>query len=819
MKKILLAGAIFIFFYQTIAYAQNDNPVLTNAVSKLKTLLTDHIIEKAYLHFDHPYPYYVAGDIIFFKAYVTMGELHQPSTISGMLHVDLIDKKDSLLKSIVIQLSNGVGWGDFALPGILQKGVYRIRAYTEWMRNEKQLHFYDQYISVSSINGVYQAAETVKQAAKPDLQFFPEGGNLVTDVHSKVAFKAVGADGLGINVKGAIVDNENTEVTKIASTHLGMGEFDFIPEEGRTYKAKVTFADGSQTSIDLPAAETKGIALSVNTNDPAKVSIEIRANRNYYKENLNKGLNLLIYSQGSIRKVQTKLDNSVLGVDLPSNIFHTGILQVTLLSETGEPLNERLSFIQNDDLLKLNLNSSKPLYSKRENVQVNLNVKNKDGNPVVGSFSVSVIDESKILVDENAENSILSYLLLTSDVKGYIEKPNYYFANPSNETRKDLDVLMLTQGYRRFAWKQLLNENTVTENAFKPERNFGIAGQLKNKEGIPIVNCTITLIPAAGGQFSTAVTDAQGKFRFPNMAFETGTSFVLKTQPSAGRNASLTFDNHAPGPIIDAASSFDRRYNGNADLLASLQNSQKPVVVAGSNTSAMVLTTEDNVKTVKRTDNYRSSNIGGPGHADQVIMGDEFRNATSMTNALNGIARGVIFSGGIPSLNTSMSISFAGQSLQPMLVIVDGTDMGQGFAIDSYNPGSIETVEILKGPNASIYGVEGGSGVMVLTTRQGGVNQEVISKEMSPGIFSIAPKGFYKAREFYSPRYDPAQPAGNIPDQRTTIFWKPDVNTDTDGDASFNFFNADGAGTYRVVIEGIDTKGNLGRQVYRYKVQ
>ena len=241
--------------------------------------------------------------------------------------------------------------------------------------------------------------------------------------------------------------------------------------------------------------------------------------------------------------------------------------------------------------------------------------------------------------------------------------------------------------------------------------------------------------------------------------------------------------------------------------------------MTASNASAVALAPDDNIKTVKRTDNYRSSNIGGPGHADQVILGDEFKNATSMTNALNGIARGVIFSGGIPSLSTSMSVSYSGQSLQPMLVVVDGANMGQGYAIDSYNPGSIETVEILKGPNASIYGVQGGGGVMVLTTRQGAGSDGVISKEMSPGIFSITPKGFYKAREFYSPRYDPAQPAANVPDLRTTIFWKPDVITDADGDASFNFFNADGTGTYRVVIEGIDAKGNLGRQVYRYKVQ
>ncbi len=284
MKKILFSVALFVFSFQTIAYCQVGNDVMAGPVSRLKTLLTDHEIEKAYLHFDRPYAYYVGGDIVYFKAYVTMGERHEPSTISNILHVDLIDKNDVLMQSIALQLTDGTGWGDFALPEKLQKGSYRIRAYTEWMRNDKSPYFFDQYISVSSLNGADRVAEAADKGAVPALQFFPEGGNLVAEVHSKVAFKAVGADGLGIDVKGIIVDNENKEVAKIASAHLGMGVFDFVPEEGKAYQAKVTFANGSQSSIELPV-ESKGIALSVNTDNSSKVSVEIKTKVIRYKCN------------------------------------------------------------------------------------------------------------------------------------------------------------------------------------------------------------------------------------------------------------------------------------------------------------------------------------------------------------------------------------------------------------------------------------------------------------------------------------------------------------------------------------------------------
>src|SRR5258708_3542940 len=122
MKKILTAAAIFLVCVQTIAYCQTGADATAGAVSKLKALLTNHITEKAFLQFDRPYPYYVTGDVVYFKAYVTMGERHEPSTISGVLHVDLIDKNDVLLQSIPLQLTNGTGWGDFTLPDTLQKG-------------------------------------------------------------------------------------------------------------------------------------------------------------------------------------------------------------------------------------------------------------------------------------------------------------------------------------------------------------------------------------------------------------------------------------------------------------------------------------------------------------------------------------------------------------------------------------------------------------------------------------------------------------------------------------------------------------------------
>ncbi|HVW96829.1 MAG TPA: TonB-dependent receptor plug domain-containing protein [Mucilaginibacter sp.] len=815
MKKSILSLALFISL-QTVAFGQGSSQVLDDAVSKIQTTITDHIIEKVFLHFDRPYPYYVAGETIYFKAYATMGELHEPSRISGVLHVDLIDHNNALLQTRAIQLVNGVGWGDLSLPDSLQKGNYRIRAYTNYMRNNDRAYFFERYISVSSVNAVDKVMAATKKSGAPSLQFFPEGGNFIDDIRTKIAFKAVGPDGLGVDLKGTVVDNENNEVAKITSSHFGMGVFDFIPEEGKKYSAKVTYANGSTATVSLPQAAAKGIVLAVNTNDPSKLSIEIRANRAYYKENMNKEINLLVYWSGSVKKVNTKLDNQILGLDLPTADMMTGIVQITLFSDTGEPLSERLAFVQNKDILNLSLNSDKQVYARRENVMLNLGAKNKDGAPAKGSFSVSVVDEGKLAVDENATHNILTDMLLTPDLKGHIEKPNYYFMSNTPETRGNLDALMLTQGYRRFVWKELMNEKIDTVITYKPERTFNISGTVKTKSGEPRASVQVTLLPGAGA-VKSAMTDANGHFVFADMVFETGASFILKTDSRSGKNASvITLDNPKPGAAIDPANPMLSAYNGNADILASLQNAGQGAGMTSGGNSRTFIKNSSKEDRSKSGESYRSSNLGGPGHADQVIHGSSFENAPSLVTALNGVARDIDFRNGVPYLKTGMVLNTSNEIVNPMLIIVDGV---QGVKdIDGILPRTVETVEILKGPNAAIYGVAGGAGVMVITTRQNLADDGPVSKEMSPGVYSFHPVGFYKAKEFYSPQYN-VSGAASLPDTRTTIFWSPNVVTDVDGKASLSFFNADGTGNYRVEVNGMDDKGNLGHQVYHYKVQ
>ena len=679
------------------------------------------------------------------------------------------------------------------------------------MRNNGPDYFFDRYFSVGSVNSGLQAAVT-KVPAQPSLQFFPEGGNLVNDVKSRVAFKAIAADGTGINVKGIITDNENKEIVKFESAHLGMGVFSIVPEAGKTYKAKIIYANGAQSVVLLPAAMAKGIVLAINNDNPAKVAIEIRANRDYYKENLNKDLNIIIYGGGSVNTVKTKLDNEVLGLDLPAASFRTGVLQVTLLSQTGEPLSERIAFIQNPDLLNLSVTAGKPVYKTNQKVLLNLSAKTRDNIATPGYFSVAVTDENKVPADENAESGILATLLLTSDLKGNVEQPDYYFNNPTPETRNNLDALMLTQGYRRFVWKEILN-SAPTPLTYNPEGSFEISGSVKSKTGVPFAGKTVQLLSTDGSSVLNQDTDAQGDFTFPQLAYWDNSKFILKTETTAGKNqAFITIKTTESGLPADKSNATDGHYNPKADVLASLFTNQPQGQVMASTPAYNAVTTDKGAPDEKIA--YKSSNLSGSGHADQVIQSDKILTGTSLSIGLNGLLNGVDFANGVPYLKTGVVATGGGIVAQPMLIIVDGTT---GSNIDDIEPLSVETVEVLKGANAAIYGVRGASGVLVITTKSPGT--KIISKEMAPGIISIVPKGFYKAREFYSPQYDNPSFNKKGQDQRSTIYWNPNIITDKDGNATFSFFNADGKGTYRVVVEGIDDKGNLGRQVFRYKVE
>jgi hypothetical protein len=799
-------------FFCLSAYSQTGSNDSNTFIAQLKHFSSVHIPEKVYLHFDKPY--YAAGDTIYFKAYITMGERHLLSALSAILHVDLISSQNKVLQSIKLKIDSGVAWGDFALSDSLPKGNYRIRAYTRWMSNEDDDAFFEHIIAVGSLDK-NQKSESITQSTQSpnfgyDFQFFPEGGNLVSGIESKVAFKAIAANQDGVTVKGEILDNENKLVTNFTSIHLGMGCFYFTPQESKIYKAKITYADGFSEERDLPKAMESGIILSIDNDSIPKASIKIISNKSYFEENKNKRYNLLIWSGGKATTIPCTLDSQVINLDILKRRLKTGVVRVTLFSPTGEPLSERLLFIQNYDQLNINLMKSKNTYSKRENVSIKLHIKTRADSASIGHFSISVIDETKMPSDENSENTILTNLLLTSELKGFVEQPNYYFKNLTDaKTQNELDLVMLTHGYRRFEWKKLLND-AYTPPTCKPETSLEITGVAKNTFGKPLINATVSLISLNGGSFMSETTDNSGGFYFTNLSFTDSAKFILQAVNAKGKNV-VKLDYNQEKPVAVREIKSFQTNNMNTVMPIYIKNLENQLIEANVNSSLKGKVLKEVKIIARKPVQDKSSRIIPLESANQVIYGKDIRYGGSLAVRLMSLVHGIHFVSG--SNNTFIPVANFPCSDKPqMLVIVDGN---RG-SLEQVSTDAVDNIEILLPPISYAYGSDGSCGVIDITTKQGGQNQKDM---VSVGILPITLMGFYKARDFYTPKYEHPNEDYKHPDLRSTIYWQPELMTDKDGNASFNFFNADGTGTYRVVIEGIDNKGNLGRQVYTYRVE
>nr|WP_121269672.1 carboxypeptidase-like regulatory domain-containing protein [Pedobacter schmidteae] len=892
IPALLVLGACFSF-----AYKLADDP-FSDLIKRLQEYNKKYEQEKVHLHLDKPY--YAIGDDIWFKAYVINTLTSEPTTISKALFVELINEKDQVKTQLKLPMNAGITWGDFKLPDTLNEGNYRIRAYTQWMRNAGPEYFFDKTIKIGNswankvfakttynyskenatekvnakikftdkngqpyINNevTYDVQLNAKSLAKGkantdtegqinisfsnnqptqtkagniiatltlpnkekvvktipltatsnsiDVQFFPEGGNCIESLPNKLAIKAVNASGLGEDVTGTIIDNDGTEVNQFTTTHLGMGNFIVNPQPGKTYTAKVKFKDGSEKTFPLPKVQTSGYLLNINNSTPEKVNVKIMLSADLVGTN---ELKLVAQNNGNVYFVtKATSQKQIITASIPKKELPSGIVQFTLFNGANAPVCERLAFINNtEDRINTTIENLKPVYTKRGKVDINLLTKFAD-KPLRGSFSVAVTNTASVKPDPENETNILSSMLLTSDLTGYIEAPNYYFLNNDEKTVQNLDNLMLTQGWRRILWKTIIN-NTPPINSFQPEKSIGISGTITSYGGKPLPNSKVSLFSSSGGFFAIdTLTDAQGRFNFDNLIFTDSTKFIVQGRTAKNKKSVEIKLDIVPGQIVTRnKNTGDLEVNVNEALQGYLQRSSNyfdELTKRGLLERTLQLKEVNIVEKKKQAQN--SSNLNGAGRADYVVTADMLQSCPTLIQCLQGRVPGLIIQNGQAFLMRNLS------SGHPMAVVLDGMNVGSEF-LDNINPFDVESIEVLKSiGNTAIYGSQGGGGVLVITTKRGGGYN---GPTFAPGIITYAPKGYHSAREFYSPKYDPAI-QDNRPDLRSTVYWHPHIVTNTEGKGQFSFFNTDEAGTYRIVIEGIDMMGHLARAVYTYEVK
>ena len=771
------------------------------------------------------------GDAYFFNKVIPVGNTLNKNVYSNITFSGReTDKAANLEAKIAYKDQNGkplankkVNWRIVSKyqtigkgKGVTDQNGFLTLSSTADLKDSLALGQLETDIELTDQRPVTKAFSLAKAFNKPDLQFFPEGGRLIAGITSKVGFKAIKSDGLGIEVKGVVTDNTGKTVAEFESHHLGMGQFSFIPESGKTYSASVTYADGSKASVNLPKLRTSGIVLAVNNTGAENVVVSILSSDSYLERHKGEVFSLVARTNGAVAyAAQVRLQNTVYSANVPKSKFPPGVSEFTLFTPTGSAVSERIVFIQPAGTHTVRLSSDRQEYTVKQKVKMNIATTAPE-KPAAGTYSLSVIDETKVPYSEDNETSILSTLLLTSDLKGYVERPNYYFHKVDEKKIAHLDLLMLTQGYRAFDYRDILEDKSPPVLYF-PEQGIQISGTLRMFSGLPVNKGTIQfLIPDKNYSVSTQ-TDAEGKFRFTNLVFTDSTNVILSARSNPNsKNMIITVDGLALPTVTPNYNSPDEIVNLDSTLNPYLQNSKRQY-----RTSVVLEEVEVRGRVTPKASHRDYPTFSGLGSmADQTISADRLTSCPILFNCLRAGVMGLVFA----DENFYVSRDYNQGSRVPVQIFVGDMPVDANY-LNTVNTQEVESVEVfLRDQLGTINRTYNTNGVLIVHMKKKPKGTSVSLSQLEEilpksNIINFTPMGYQKARQFYSPKYDVAKGGPIVNDLRTTIYWNPMIVPDAEGKANVEFFNADGRGSYKAVIEGLDAEGNLYRTIYRYSVK
>ena len=777
--------------------------------------------EKIYIHFDKPF--YIPGETIWYKTYLVNTGRNTPSSLSNIIYVELFDTNGKIITRQTLKADYGFAKGDLLLPASLLDGNYLVKAYTNWMRNFDQEFFFTKEIQIFDPEKVLQKLEIMpsekittkkSQNKKIDLQFFPEGGYLVSGLSSKVAFKATNSAGEGIHVKGEIIDQDGNAIIPFESFHLGMGAFILKPEKGKTYIAILISHNEEKVNYSLPAALEKGLAMAVNNSYEDSLKVSIRANEAFLEANSGEVF-LVIRSENEIYtivngdvRIKSTFEVAFAKKDIP-----TGVVQLTLFNAGGNPECERMAFINRHHTLQVKIKADKKVYNPREKVLLDISVIDINGNPVAGNFSLSVTDASQVVEVEKYNSNILTNLLLTSELKGNIEQPAFYFAKDKPGSETALDYLMLTQGWRRFLWKEILNDRWPSINYdFEKNSIVGKGQVLDSSIDSPVTSMRVSFLMLNENEPYIRFTDENGFFNYYiNATYEKESLFFDVTTGGQHDRFKFFFDNNLPiYQSVDRKKFLYKRKEINSCLKKRRERSQIE--------SSFNYTAENNIfynANLEINDEGAKTNSNF-GIANHTIKLDDYNPFPTMEEVFREIVTHVSLKyrkGGIKIrvYSDELMRSF---DYQP-LFFIDGIPTFNKSSVLNLAPDIVETIEVFKSTRKiRQFGFLGENGVVAIYTKKGALTSADIS-----GKNIIEFQGCNNSREFYSPEYDNSfKTDRNKPDLRSLIYWNPLLITDSNGRASVSFYNTDNITTINATIEGISYDGIPGFQGYRYKI-
>lgn len=780
--------------------------------------------EVSYLHLDQDA--YAAGETLWFKAYLLDARAHQPDSLSKVLYVDVVAPDRQVLFKRTLALTDGQAAGDIVLPDTLTSGVYTLRAYTSWMRNNDEGLFFTRRIPIWQASApnwgdntpvarramlAVRANRAIKAAAEPDVQFFPEGGELVAGLATMVGVKATDASGHGLAVQGSIFDGNRREVARFSTPALGMTSVNLTPQAGQKYRAEVELPDGSTVAYQLPTVQATGWGLNVReigdefrvfvrraggtTPEPLQLVAHVRSKAVYAAD-------------GRVGPGETFF------AAIPKSQAPAGVLHITLFDGTSTPQAERLVFVPETRPLQVRLRPDKATYGPRQLVNLEVEVTTADGQPAPAELSLAVASTAGLPAGAGDATTVRAHLLLTSELRGYVENPAYYLQPRTPQLQQALDNLLLTQGWSRFTWQQVLAPVSPAAEYLHPlERSLTLSGQLLRLNNKPVPAGELSIMFGTDLNVAQLKADNEGRFLLTGFEGRDSTRVLVQGVTPKGNSKTQVRINDlwpapaerwqplAPLPPADVTAPAVVAYGQRSRRQQLLEQQFRPDA-----TSGIVLRNVD-IKG-KRTPPVRSPFSLPPGRA-QVLKASDLPNVAAYRNVfemLQSRFAGVeVYPSGTSYAVVMRGLAGLSGSVPPVFVL-DGVPLTDSDILLSIAPVTVDRIEVMKGPPPPMYaGTQGmKSGVVAVFTKQG-ISDDPASN--TTGTIARRLPAYHRAREFYAPRYETNRPTDKPDPRATTLYWQPRLTVPASGRARVSFYTADQAGAFRASVEGVSLAG------------
>lgn len=621
-----------------------------------------------------------------------------------------------------------------------------------------------------------------------DVKFFPEGGALLNIPHQNVAFKVQGADGFSKEIEGVLFNSKGDTLTNFRSEHNGMGIFTMNPVSGDTYYIMAKVNDDSITKrFDLPPIEPKGIAIAMSH---YKQEIRYEIQKTEATEWPQK-LFLIAQTRGKLSILQPVMPERTFG-KMNDSLLTEGITHFMLIDHQGNVLSERLIFVPDHKPNQWQITADKPTYGKREKVSLQIEAKDNNGNPVEGTFSVSITDRKSIQPDSLADN-ILSNLLLTSDLKGYVEDPAYYFLNQDARTLRSIEYLMMTHGWRRHKIENVLRAPSLNITNYI-EKGQTISGRIRGFFGANVKKGPICVLAPKYNIVATTETDEKGEF-IVNTSFRDSTTFLVQARTKKGfAGVDIEIDKpQYPDPIHKAP-----YFNGAATFMEDyLMNTREQYYMEGG---MRVYNLKEVTVTAKR-ERPSSKSIYTSGINTYTVEEDRLQGygqtAFDAASRLPGV-----------TITNGSEIHIRNNSEQAVIVIDDIVYEDASDILKDIQVSDMSSISLVRGTDAIILGPRASGGAVVITLK----DPRSLPAKPAQGIITYTPLGYSESVEFYHPTYDtPEKKNTGRSDFRSTIYWNPELRLDAEGKATIEYYTPDSTAPEDIIIEGVDKNGKVCR--------